>query len=94
MGEVKRHLPLCCSMVFHWSYRSKLTEQAKPLHACNCSRFAKIKPKPGTPWMHLLALEIKKSISSSAMSIGTPPKELIASTIHTLFLALTMRPIA
>lgn len=43
-----------------------------------------MKPKPGTPCMHLLALLIMKSMPSAAMSTGTPPKLLIASTISVL----------
>ena len=46
-------------------------------------------PNPGTPWMHLLALLMRKSMPSAAMSMGTPPKLLMASTMNVLPWRLT-----
>ena len=43
-----------------------------------------MKPKPGTPCMHLLALLMRKFAPSSHTSSGTPPKLLMASTISRL----------
>ena len=40
-----------------------------------------IKENPGTPWMHLFALLMIKSIPSSSAGISTPPKLDMASTI-------------
>ena len=55
---------------------------------------ASTKPNPGTPWIHLLALLIKKSMCSSAMSMAVPPKLLMASTMKTLLCLWTISPIS
>ena len=54
------------------------------------------KKNPGTPWMHLFALLIRKSMPQSPTGMSTPPKLLIASTImvHPLFLRTTQNHIA
>ena len=80
VGEVKRHLP-SFSIPFHWSSRSRDKERALPSLSSSLSRRHRMKEKPGTPWMHLLALDTRKSMPQSETGISTPPKEDMASTI-------------
>ena len=82
VGEVKRHLPRPFSISAHWSYKSKDRERETPSHRDREERLAMTKPKPGTPWMHLFALLTRKSIPSLRMSMGMPPKLLMASTMN------------
>lgn len=51
-----------------------------------------MKEKPGTPWMHLLALDTRKSMPQSATGISTPPKEDMASTMNVLPASRTTLP--
>ena len=53
-----------------------------------------MKEKPGTPWMHLLALETRKSIPQSARGMSMPPKVDMASTRKVLPAALATWPTA
>ena len=82
------------SMVFHWSYRSRDRDRAHPAEAMSFSRLARTKENPGTPWMHLLALEMRKSMPQSATGISTPPKVDMASTMKVFPACFTTWPTA
>ena len=85
---MKRHFP-SLFMVSHWSYRSRDRLLAFPLLSISLSFLQMMKENPGTPWMHLLALLIRKSMPQSAAGISTPPKLDIASTIKVLPMSFT-----
>ena len=84
VGEVKRHLPPPSSIPFHWSRGPGTGSGPGLLQAASFSRLARMKEKPGTPWMHLLALETRKSIPQSARGMSMPPKVDMASTMKVL----------
>ena len=61
VGEVNRHFPSLVSISFHWSYRSRLRERARPRVLLSSSRRAMTNANPGTPCRHPLALLMRKS---------------------------------
>ncbi len=81
VGGVKRNCP-DSSRPCHCASKSRLTVRAARPLARSCARSATTNENPGTPSMHLLADETRKSIPASATFNGMPPKLLIASTMN------------
>jgi len=91
VGGVKRNWPLI-SRPRHCSNKSRLTVRALPSQLASASFRASTNVKPGTPSMHLLADETKKSTPALEMESGMPPKLLIPSTMKVAPAARTTRP--